>query len=795
MGGEWKQVIRQQLQKLLPSCVPTFQLNRVKVKNSRKKKSFFWHIKGKCSFTDCSVKYQCYVKKQPNNNRDVKLKVEITGNVCHNQGETRATRCDGAERMAMGKKANDKGPTEMFHEMLGEMEKESFLAGNLSTCKTPSVLKKAAHDYKEQERFHNDVLAEMLLLREHIIMEDNTSCSVLGYVQQINSLPFTAILYSEEQIRVHEHNVSLHLDATGTICKPIPGQEKRVLYHALVSSGDKGDPAVPLAEMLTNDQTATNITHFLMKVAADFYKVKNKVLQPEKVEIDFSWAYIHAVTIAFNKMDIMSYLQKAWNHVHANSSTAQLTVIHLCSAHVMHKFMQKVNTLFQDKGMCHFLGQILGCMVTCTELKSAVALFKRMCTLFCSETYTSEVNDAFLYLERNTRERNVNLDETLQCETDLDCNDEDEEDTQTGNSHNQSPLYSQSPFYTMFNNLKTEYQERECTNADKNNDQNMYFKPQLLNYILKGYMAYLPLWSGLMLQDINHDTNAPVENWMGAVKQYVLGGHKRLRPAEIVTSLRKSLKGRTRRRELSKRRKTKECHFEQAQERWDKRERKGRKKKVTYLNKNTHTENKRGTPSTTPDIDSEVNKKKNMQPKRKLKKDCHLLLPKNSKMEEVKGNPPSAEHETLCEDSVQGIGVTAIPWGGRYKDICLENTCTIDVGFQIMCALFLDHPDVKLELIALAKSDISVRTLLHCIDLIESGHIAEAKYEWLCHTGMFTVAEKNKKCLRWNAWGSEHANFVMKIIKGQENRCISTCNKEDCGNRRRVITSNDVLLR
>ena len=65
-------------------------------------------------------------------------------------------------------------------------------------------------------------------------------------------------------------------------------------------------------------------------------------------------------------------------------------------------------------------------------------------------------------------------------------------------------------------------------------------------------MLFFPLWSGLLLQTRTHDTNAVVENWMGAVKELILRKRIRLRPPEIVVALRNSLKSRTRRPELKK---------------------------------------------------------------------------------------------------------------------------------------------------------------------------------------------------------------------------------------------------
>lgn len=168
MGGNWRNTVKEKLLRVFPSCVPTFILNRVKLEKSRKKRSKFWQVKAKCTFTDCNVSYNCYVSKEPKRDRPVKLKVRIDGKVCHKHGETRATKCEGTERMELGQQACQEGPTELFHNKLGEMSSKEFESGNMSSCKTTTVLKKAAFDFREQQRLHSDVLCEMILLREHI---------------------------------------------------------------------------------------------------------------------------------------------------------------------------------------------------------------------------------------------------------------------------------------------------------------------------------------------------------------------------------------------------------------------------------------------------------------------------------------------------------------------------------------------------------------------------------------------------------------------------------------------------
>jgi hypothetical protein len=55
-------------------------------------------------------------------------------------------------------------------------------AGNLSQCKTPSVVKKAAFDTRHVTCFDDNLIKHVQGLKRHIAMEDSTSSSMRGYI-------------------------------------------------------------------------------------------------------------------------------------------------------------------------------------------------------------------------------------------------------------------------------------------------------------------------------------------------------------------------------------------------------------------------------------------------------------------------------------------------------------------------------------------------------------------------------------------------------------------------------------
>ena len=81
----------------------------------------------------------------------------------------------------------------------------------------------------------------------------------------------------------------------------MPGH-KSPFYYALLMKGNYGNPFMPVAEMVTADNTSTNIAAFLIKLHG-----KHKYIP--KVEIDLSWALLTATVRCFNTMSVIDYIE------------------------------------------------------------------------------------------------------------------------------------------------------------------------------------------------------------------------------------------------------------------------------------------------------------------------------------------------------------------------------------------------------------------------------------------------------------------------------------------------------
>ena len=175
-----------------------------------------------------------------------------------------------------------------------------------------------------------------------------------GYIQYIAQEPYVINLYSQKQIDVLKLNKKqknvLNLDATGSLIFKPPFCSNIIFYYALtLQHPEYRTSPVPIAEMISSNHGAAEITHFLNKWVLTSKLIMNREIKIVQIELDYSWAMMHSACISFNKINVLSYLDKCWevvNNVKPEFSFS--TVLHLCSVHIMHRIqvVKKLMSLF-----------------------------------------------------------------------------------------------------------------------------------------------------------------------------------------------------------------------------------------------------------------------------------------------------------------------------------------------------------------------------------------------------------------------------------------------------------------
>ena len=126
--------------------------------------------------------------------------------------------------------------------------------------------------------------------------------------------------------------------------------------------------------MISSDQGTAEITHFLNKWYLNSKIVLHKGLFINRVEFDYSWALIHSTCIAFNKMNI-------WG-----GSLGTLSVIHLCSAHIMHRMSHNMTKTYKiDQNFKQLILHVFAAILRSKTMREIDRLFTLLCILSSNE--------------------------------------------------------------------------------------------------------------------------------------------------------------------------------------------------------------------------------------------------------------------------------------------------------------------------------------------------------------------------------------------------------------------------
>ena len=279
---------------------------------------------------------------------------------------------------------------------------------------------------------------------------------------------------------------------------------------------------VPVAEMISSDHGTAEITHFLNKWDKD--------LRIDQIEMDYSWAIMHSTCLAFNKLSIALYLTKCWEIIHNKTSTKSTitTVLHLCSAHIMHRISYQLDKNYKiDKKVKRLVLHAFGTMVKSSNIEEIILVFESLCTLLTTELMSPQVTKSLIDLEGLVK-------------GDVEMNSPQSYFLDGYPENIESDTYRKmSPFGRYFEELYHKTTTKISTQKLLANNKNLCYYPKILEYLLTYYLPLLPLWSGIILSrvkvnGISTDSNAEVENWFKIVKYSIFKSQINIRVGDFV---------------------------------------------------------------------------------------------------------------------------------------------------------------------------------------------------------------------------------------------------------------------
>ena len=415
--------------------------------------------------------------------------------------------------------------------MAANVSQDDLQRGNITNMPSPAVLRKAASEARQEQHFSSHPLLD-LYEYGRFLSQDCKGGNAENYIRDIITSPSGKIvihLYSQLMVTSYHRlaetkSLFLHLDATGSviirpseICSTAP-----IYYYVLVAATE--NRAEPLAEMISNDHSWVTIEGWLNQFADATRKNNSKIIYPQKVEMDFSWALLIAVMRAFNSCNVIEYVNRCYNLEMQNKPfPTERTVVHLCAAHMIHSVSRRLTK--------H------GRKYTPIQFKAAMRSF----AILQNSTSMGEVDNAYrnIYLLFNRRWNcldtviAVEYIQSAMPEAEMILPEEfpnDDVESLPAWKEDRASLRESSSFTKHFDSL----QQVLLGEFDNGSETNAFYSPELFKLIVKDLYLY-PLWSGIIIKRFGRtrDTNACVEDWMRHMKNDVLKG-KRLSIKEYV---------------------------------------------------------------------------------------------------------------------------------------------------------------------------------------------------------------------------------------------------------------------
>ena len=528
-------------------CVLKFKNYWFKKFDSRKVNSPFFRARAECKFENCRF-YTFYIDNEFNSFRNgivVKFHSEGSLSPQHTDSNIAHRRhLSGSERSKMAGSFVNNSVNQVFNKQFNNhCSMDGFPFGKLTYLKSAECLRKVKSEIKFESRFSNCYMEDVAATQQYFryLLPDSP---MPGYIQYFVQDPFIIHMYSHKQIELlkllDRKGIVLNLDATGSLISKPPSCPKKIYYYALkIQHPEFSTSPVPLAEMISSDHSTAEISHFLNKWFLSIKLFNKNELKINKVEIDFSWACIHSTCLAFNKFTILSYLQNCREFIYDNGKIdVSTTVLHLCSAHIMHRISYNLEKKFKiDKQIKRIVLHVFDRMVNCKHMDEINQLFGLLCYILCSKKQTSVYFDKLNQLEK-----------CVKGEINVSINVPEEFEDESDNHLNGVTYREKSPFGRHFDLVyqRTLVSLSQVDDISQYDPNSVSYNPKIIEFLLTHYFPLLPLWSGIILSSINSeeistDSNAIVENWFRIVKHSIFNSETLMQAGDSIRTLYKNI--------------------------------------------------------------------------------------------------------------------------------------------------------------------------------------------------------------------------------------------------------------
>jgi hypothetical protein len=455
------------------------------------KRQGFVKINGYCP---CSIKFTLKIDNKPVQGKPTSATLTSSGLFTLIPERNTRRPISGQERALLAKELEKTKSMSVFCDKLNHSKGLRLL--HKGVLQNTEVLRTIKSQERAKKRFDTDMASNLALYRQHLKNTHHPDKKIPGYIQYLNpdKEEFKMMLYDDSSIRLlrdigTNQTVSVHLDATGGLFKPLQStvrqnQKHNLLLYSMIASTSQG--SFVLADMISNHGKTNDIRYFVGKVC-DAVKLLSPIPTkgvPSFYCVDFSFALIHGINEGHNLITTEDYLQRAYQSLQTGESKFKPTqaCISLCANHLVKSFLdntrKKVDGQPYAKELVKMGVQCLAKIMESSNLEEVKSGMADMSTIFGNKEFNSQKLQTII-----DRIKSVDTEEWFgPSEEDASVLSEDLAEAKL--------LRERSPFYHLFKGIR----QTTVRIPEDDSIRNPYFSEEILDTYEKTYAAYCGLY-------------------------------------------------------------------------------------------------------------------------------------------------------------------------------------------------------------------------------------------------------------------------------------------------------------
>ena len=396
------------------------------IKVKKKKVTDSFEIKATCKFEECQFKYLCVARDITGEYLSFEVKSSGIYDESKHMGKKRRNKT-GEFKKEILNDAMEFGSKVAQNKIIMANDLSAVNYKNEAICDTLASINQGKYRLRSFADFDKNDQVDLLCLKQlykgmplklhdptpnciRFIRMDNL-CVSWGCKSQIE-----AFLQNKDRV--------ISIDATGNVvttketvldnqfgddadCSPVvpkPGKKRRPFYYSLVYRSELTNEVIPLYEFISSNHDINTITFLLGILNRKMKKFSAKTCPIKTIVVDFSFALMNSVTMAFNGFNLFVYLEVVHRKfISKDPIVDEFTLVSSCSVHVIKFFADRLKGSSTELKEIHMLS--FAKVMLAETYREFLDHFSDLYICMCEDNIPVPIRSRILSISKNDRWR------------------------------------------------------------------------------------------------------------------------------------------------------------------------------------------------------------------------------------------------------------------------------------------------------------------------------------------------------------------------------------------------------